>query len=92
MRIIRPLSEPEYQKETPAAQSYLGTCSLFLSSLRICSEWGVGGPQQTFHILRKRLPVDDLMFGALIWELCLRLFNLRVRLMKEGQIYKVFCE
>lgn len=61
-----------------------------LSSLRVSSEWGIGAISGVFRILEKKLPSDNLLFANHVWTICLRLFNLRVRVMKVGQVYSVY--
>jgi hypothetical protein len=90
-RMIRPLSEDEYVGDTNEISSYT-TASMILSSFRIASEWGIGSIQKTFQILKKSLPIDDLEFGWIVWEVCLRLSNARNRLLRIGQVGTVFRE
>ena len=66
------------------------TAASMLSLLCECSEWGIGGVENTFQILREALPADDLAFGWMLWETCLRVFNVRVRLMGKGQTFSVY--
>jgi hypothetical protein len=89
-RIIRPLSETETSGISVHERSLVSSAASLLSCLRIGSEWSVGGPLQCFPLLNSPVPADDLDCGSLRWQLCLRLFNLRVRIMGIGQTHKVF--
>ncbi len=90
-RLIRPLSETEYAT-VGMNWHQLADCATILSKLRISSEWGVGAMVNTWRILRVPLPADDLNYGSMLWELCFRLSNVRVRHMCIGQVYNIFKE
>jgi hypothetical protein len=91
-RIVRPLTEDEYANicGTPEEQSMVASASVLLSSLRMSSEWGIGGLCQCWQCLKVPLPADDHLYGKLLWELCLCLFNVRVRKLGIGQVYSTF--
>ena len=89
-RVVCPMTEGEMRSLNSVQLSEAATAASLLSLLRECSEWGIGGVENTFQILREALPADDLAFGWMVWETCLRLFNVRVRLMGKGQTFSVY--
>ena len=87
---MRNLSASKTRGLTPHESQRVSTSMTILSRLRISSEWGVGNIQNVFRVLKLPLPTGDITFGKIVWEVALRLFNVRVRLMGIGQIKKVF--
>ena len=63
-----------------------------LAELRVASEWGIGGICQCWNILKRPVPADDPISGSMRWELGVRLYNIRCRLLSVCQIRRVFWE
>lgn len=89
-RVVRSLTDAELRSIPQNELSmYRGIGEIF-KTLRVSAEWGVGAVTKTFQVLEKPLPADDICYGKIIWEICLRLYNVRVRLMKKGEVFTVF--
>jgi hypothetical protein len=88
--LVSPLSVTEQMPFSNEQLSHLATCSSLLSTLHVPSEWGIGALEKCFQILKVPLPADDLALGKILWEVCLHLFNIRVCLMKKGQVFHFF--
>ena len=91
-RIVHSLTETEYQSLSPADSARYAECANVLSVLRVTSEWAVGGPREVFQVLSNKVASDDLDVGWIIWEVCSRMMNVRVRKMGKGQTYNTFCQ
>jgi hypothetical protein len=66
----------------------LRAASKIVSKARILVEWSIGGLKSTFRILRH--PLLDAELRPIIFEVCMRLWNLRVRTMAVSEVAKVF--
>ena len=86
-RLVRPLSETEIAILPPLLASQAKAIGNFVSSIRIAAEWGVGSITNSFQILRY-LPADDPVKRATLWEVAIRLQNLRCRSMGVSETYK----
>ncbi len=84
------MTEGEMRSLNSVQLSETVTAASLLSLLWECSEWGIGGVENTFQILQEALPADDLAFGWMVWETCLRLFNVCMWLMGKGQTFSVY--
>ena len=90
--VVHPLTEGELQLVSTTQLNEVATAASLLSLIRECSEWGIGGVKNTFQILREALPADDNAFGWIVWEACLRLYNVHVHLMGKGQTFSVYAQ
>jgi hypothetical protein len=66
----------------------LRAASRIVSKARIMVEWSIGGLKSTFRILRHKLMSASLR--PIIFEICLRLWNYRVRTMNVSEVARVF--
>ena len=89
-RLVRPLSETELNAlNDNALQSQARTACNNLSSVRIASEWTIGGIVRAFPKL-SFMPADDPVLRMILWETCVRLHNLRCRRMGVSQVRNCF--
>lgn len=89
-RKIRVLNEVELSKLSLGDQARARTAGEYLTRLRIAAEWGIGGLHKAWHILVLRGYADDPTHRAVYSEVCVRLHNLRCRVMGICQIRNVF--
>ena len=61
-----------------------------LLSCRQAAEWGMQTIQGSFGRLRMPLPIDNTQARARLIEICVRLSNVRARLVRISQIREVF--
>ena len=89
-RIVRPLSSTELSQFSLEECSIIEAASSVLASVRIGGEWCIGGLLQLWALLKAPVPADDLVSGAIRWQLGIQLFNVRVRKMGVGQTHAVY--
>jgi hypothetical protein len=89
-RCVRMLRETELNGMSNSEISQAQTAASRLAALRVASEWGISGVTNAFRVLRTAMPADDPVERKILWETCLRLFNVRCRLMDVCQIRTVF--
>jgi hypothetical protein len=89
-RYVRILRETELNLLSNSERSAAVTAATKLSSLRVAAEWGIGGLTNCFRVLRTMMPSDDPVRRKVQWETCMRLFNVRCRLMHVCQIRNVY--
>lgn len=89
-RKIRSLSDTELGALSAQQASAARTAGTLLARIRTAAEWGVGGIHNAWRILRLPGAADDPQGRVILAEVCIRLHNLRCRVMDVCQIRNVF--
>jgi len=89
-RLIRGLSETELGAIPLARHAPARSAHSYLAKLRVAAEWGISGLYKEWAILVMKGYADDPVKRALYTEVCMRLHNVRCRLMDRSQIRTVF--
>jgi len=86
-RILRGLTDLDVDYMTPEDREAYETRSVIFHRLRSSAEWGNSSLLNAFRILRD--PARDVNDSEITQEICVRLFNVRVRCMQIGQLHTV---
>ncbi|KZW01164.1 hypothetical protein EXIGLDRAFT_738600 [Exidia glandulosa HHB12029] len=89
-RIQAPLKKDAILPNDPVEREHLERFHRQLLSYRQTAEWGMRTMQGSFGRLRLPLPVTDLQRRQGLLETCVRLFNLRARVVGISQILNTY--
>jgi hypothetical protein len=84
------LTKTEYLSCSFHEAFLLAEAAHILTTLRISSEWVVGGVREVFKVMSKKRAANNIEIGWIISKICSRLMNVRVRLMKKRQTLSTF--
>jgi hypothetical protein len=89
-KLERSRKKNEYLPEDPQQAQFQLQLERFSKKNRISSEWGVLGLKNCWRIMRMPFPSDDKEMRRAIWGCCMKLNNLKSRVMSRGQMTSVF--
>ena len=90
-RIITPYKSNQLNYDNPLILEQQVRLHRRVIQARQAAEWGMGALQGIFGRLKLPLSGTDFAYNGLLLSVCCRLFNLRTRLMEEGnQIKTIF--